>query len=238
MPTRLLQPILVRQNENFEGMYEIIAGERRWRAAKMAGLTEIPAVIIDGDELKTAQIALIENVQREDLNVIEEALAYQELIDRFDMTQEQVAKQVGKSRPAIANILRLLDLPDEALELVKSGDLSAGHARALLGLKNHDFIVALAHRIVAKDLSVREVERLVRLENTEPAEELPEVSGSTQNRIWIKDIERRTREALGRKVKITQNEKKKSIELFYEDDADMEALLVALCGEGFFADEE
>ena len=234
----VLQPILVRQNENFEGMYEIIAGERRWRAAKMAGLTEIPAVIIDGDELKTAQIALIENVQREDLNVIEEALAYQELIDRFDMTQEQVAKQVGKSRPAIANILRLLDLPDEALELVKSGDLSAGHARALLGLKNHDFIVALAHRIVAKDLSVREVERLVRLENTEPAEELPEVSGSTQNRIWIKDIERRTREALGRKVKITQNEKKKSIELFYEDDADMEALLVALCGEGFFADEE
>lgn len=98
--------------------------------------------------------------------------------------------------------------------------------------------MALAHRIVAKDLSVREVERLVRLENTEPAEELPEVSGPTQNRIWIKDIERRTRETLGRKVKITQNEKKKSIELFYEDDADMEALLVALCGEGFFEDEE
>ena len=130
----VLQPILVRQNENFEGMYEIIAGERRWRAAKMAGLTEIPAIVMDGDELKTAQIALIENVQREDLNVVEEALAYQALMDRFDMTQEQVAKQVGKSRPAIANTLRLLDLPDEALDLVKSGDLSAGHARALRGV--------------------------------------------------------------------------------------------------------
>ena len=234
----VLQPILVRQNENFEGMYEIIAGERRWRAAKMVGLTEIPAIVIDGDELKTAQIAIIENVQREDLNVVEEALAYQALIDRFDMTQEQVAKQVGKSRPAIANILRLLDLPEEALDLVKSGDLSAGHARALLGLKNHDFIPVLARRIVAKGMSVREVEMLIRRENTEPAPELPEITGHTQNRVWIKDIERRTRESLGRKVKITQNDKKKSIELFYEDDEDMEALLTALCGEGFFEDEQ
>ena len=126
----VLQPILVRPNQNFEGNYEIIAGERRWRAAKMAGLSEIPAIILDGDDLKTAQIALIENVQREDLNVIEEASGYKALIDRFGMTQEEVARQVGKSRPAITNILRLLDLPEEVLLLVENGDLAAGHARA------------------------------------------------------------------------------------------------------------
>ena len=233
----VLQPILVRQNENFEGMYEIIAGERRWRAAKLAGLSEVPAIIIDGDDMKTAQIALIENVQRENLNAIEEAEAVAALIDRFGMTQEQVARQLGKSRPAIANLLRLLDLPEEALELVKSGELSAGHARALLGLANHEFIPALARRIVAKGLSVREVEMLVRRENTAPAEEQPEITGHEQSRVWLKDIERRTRETLGRKVKITKNDKKKSIELFYEDDEDMEALLLAICGKGFFDEE-
>ena len=234
----VLQPILVRQNENFEGMYEIVAGERRWRAAKMAGLTEIPAVIVDGDDLKTAQIALIENVQRENLNPVEEALAYRELIERFEMTQEQVAKQVGKSRPAIANILRLLELPEEVLDMLRDGDLTPGHARALLGLKNQEFMPALARRIVAKDLSVREVELLVRRENVEPSPELPEITGAAQNRVWMKELERRTRESLGRKVKITQNDKKRSIELFYEDDADMEALLTALCGKDIFRDEQ
>jgi len=233
----VLQPILARANPNFEGMYEIVAGERRWRAAKMAGLTEIPAIVLDGDDLKTAQIALIENVQREDLNVIEEALAYQALIDRFDMTQEQVAGNVGKSRPAIANILRLLDLPEEVLELVKSGELSAGHARALLGLNDPELIPLLARRIIAKSLSVRETEAMIRRENAAPAEELPDVTGHAQNRVYMKDLERRTREALGRKVRITQNDKKKSIELFYEDDEDMEALLLALCGADFFAED-
>ncbi|MBQ8357602.1 MAG: ParB/RepB/Spo0J family partition protein [Clostridia bacterium] len=234
----VLQPILVRQNPNFEGTFEIIAGERRWRAAKMAGLTEIPAIVVDGDDMKAAQIALIENVQREDLNVVEEALAYQALMDRFDMTQEQVSQQVGKSRPAITNMLRLLDLPEEVLEMLKSGELSAGHARALLGLKNQDLIPLLARRIVSKQLSVREVEAIIRRENTDPAPELPEISGAAQTRIWMKDLERRTRETLGRKVKITQNDKKKSIELFYDDDQDMEDLLTLLCGKDFFRDEE
>ena len=234
----VLQPILVRQNPNFEGNFEIIAGERRWRAAKMAGLTEIPAIVLDGDDLKTAQIALIENVQREDLNVVEEALAYQALMDRFDMTQEQVAQQMGKSRPAITNMLRLLDLPDEVLALLRDGELSAGHARALLGLKNEELIPLLAHRIVAKSMSVREVEALIRRENTDPLPELPEISGAAQRRVWMKDLERRTRETLGRKVKITQNEKKKSIELFYDDDQDMEVLLTLLCGKSFFEDEQ
>ncbi len=234
----VLQPILVRPNANFEGNYEIIAGERRWRAAKMAGLVEMPVIVLDGDDLKTAQIALIENVQREDLNVVEEAFGYRTLIDRFDMTQEEVARQVGKSRPAITNILRLLDLPEGVLELLKQGDITAGHARALLGLKNPELAEPLAARIVAKDLSVRDVEAIIRRENAEPKEELPDITGAVQSRVWIKDLERRTREALGRKVKITQNEKKHSIELFYEDDSDMEALLNALCGQGFFSEEE
>ncbi len=230
----VLQPILVRQNPNFEGSFEIIAGERRWRAAKMAGLTEIPAVILDGDDLKTAQIAVIENVQREDLNVVEEAFAYRALIERFGLTQDQVAKQVGKSRPAIANLLRLLDLPDEVLEQLKEGDITAGHARALLGLTDPEKIVPLANRIIAKNLSVREVEIIVRKENTEPAPEVADIEGHVQNRAWMLDLERRTRETLGRKVKITQNNKKKSIELYYEDNDDMEALLLALCGPDFF----
>ncbi|MBR2011488.1 MAG: ParB/RepB/Spo0J family partition protein [Clostridia bacterium] len=236
----VLQPILVRPNPNFEGSYEIIAGERRWRAAKMAGLTEIPTVVLDGDDMKTAQIALIENVQREDLNVVEEALGYNALMDRFHMTQEEVSKIAGKSRSAVANTLRLLDLPDEVLEMLqeKEGFLTAGHARALLGLKNEEMIPLLAQRIAAKKLSVRDTEMLVKRENTEPREELPDITGHAQNRVWMKDLERRTREALGRKVKITQNDKKRSIEIFYEDNADMEALLTALCGDGLFVEEQ
>ena len=165
----VLQPIIVRPNPNFEGSFEIVAGERRWRAAKMAGLTEIPAVVLDGDDMKIAQVALIENVQREDLNVVEEALGYQTLMDKFDMTQEEVAKQVGKSRPAITNLLRLLDLPEEVLELLRSGELSAGHARALLGLRDPELIPLFANRAVAKGLSVRDVETMVRRQNAEPA---------------------------------------------------------------------
>ena len=236
----VLQPILVRQNPNFEGTFEIIAGERRWRAAKMAGLTEIPAVVVDGDDMKTAQIALIENVQREDLNIVEEALAYAALMERFDMTQEQISQQAGKSRPAIANTLRLLELPDEVLEMLKDKDcpLTAGHARALLGLKDPELIPLLARRIVAKELTVRDTEAMVKRENVEPMPELPDIDGGVQSRVWVKDLERRTRETLGRKVKITQNDKKKSIELYYDDNEDMEELLLLLCGRDFFRDEQ
>ncbi len=233
----VLQPILVRPNPNFEGNYEIVAGERRWRASKMAGLTEIPAIVLDGDDLKTAQIALIENVQREDLNPVEEAFGYRALIERFDMTQEEVAKQVGKSRPAIANMLRLLDLPDQVLDLLKDGDISAGHARALLGLKDEALIPLLARRIVTKDLSVRETEAIVKRENAEKRAEPDDIEGSTQNRVWMKDLERRAREALGQKVKITQNDKKRSIEIFYDDENTLEELLIALCGKELFDEE-
>ena len=126
----VLQPIIVRESKFLQGTYEIIAGERRWRASKMAGLSEIPAVVLDGDDLKAAQVAVIENVQREDLNPVEEAMAYDVLIDRYGLTQEQVAKQVGKNRSTITNMLRLLELPEEVLELLKNNEISAGHARA------------------------------------------------------------------------------------------------------------
>lgn len=235
----VLQPIIVRESTLLQGTYEIIAGERRWRAAKMAGLNEIPAVVLDGDELKTAQVAVIENVQREDLNVIEEAFAYKMLIDRFSLTQDQVAKQVGKSRSAVTNILRLLDLPDEVLELLKNGDLSAGHARALLGLNDEEKMITLAARIVEKDLSVRDVERTVRLMNYEPEEsEDDEEAPLTQRKAYMKDLEHRAVTVLGRRVRILKTNKKKVVELAYSDDEDLESLLKTICGNDFFSTEE
>lgn len=235
----VLQPIIVRESALLAGTYEIIAGERRWRAAKMAGLSEIPAVILDGDDLKAAQIAVIENVQREDLNPVEEALAYDALIERFGLTQEQVAKQVGKSRSAITNNLRLLELPDEVLELLRGGDLSAGHARALLGLKNEEQMASLAQKIIAKGLSVRDVEKTVRLMNYEPAElDDSEQSELTQRKAYMRDLEHRAVSVLGRRVKILKTGKKKVVELAYSDDDDLAALLTAICGADFFDENE
>lgn len=233
----VLQPIIVRESPLLQGTYEIIAGERRWRAAKMAGLSEIPAVILDGDDLKAAQVAVIENVQREDLNAVEEALAYDALIDRFGLTQDQVAKQVGKSRSAVTNMLRLLDLPEEVLELLRGGDLSAGHARALLGLKKEDQMLSLAQKIIEKDLSVRDVEKTIRLLNYEPDASLEEDEGLTQKKVYMRDLEHRAVTVLGRKVRILKTAKKKVVELAYSDDDDLEALLKSICGNDFFAEE-
>lgn len=233
----VIQPIVVRENKSAEGTYEILAGERRWRAAKMAGLSEIPAVILEGDDLKAAQVSVIENVQREDLNPIEEALAYQTLLDGFHLTQEEVSRQVGKSRSAIANLLRLLDLPDEVLEMVKTGKLSAGHARALLGLKNPEHMVTLANKIIEKDLSVRDVEKTIRLFNYEPENAMPQSNEEIQKKSYIKDIERRALSAIGRKVKIVQSPKKKVLEVSYSDNEDLEDLLRTLCGKDFFPAE-
>lgn len=235
----VLQPIIVRESALLAGTYEIIAGERRWRAAKMAGLSEIPAVILDGDDLKAAQIAVIENVQREDLNPVEEALAYDALIDRFGLSQDQVAKQVGKSRSAVTNVLRLLDLPDEVLELLKNGDLTAGHARAILGLKDEEQMITLAKRVIEKDLSVRDVEKTVRLLNYEPQQlDEDEETALTQRKVYMKDLERRALGILGRRVRIMKSAKKKVVELAYTDDDDLEALLKTICGEQFFAENE
>ena len=232
----VIQPIAVRELGVLDDNYEIIAGERRWRAAKMAGLDEIPAVILTGDDLKIAEMALIENVQRKDLNPIEEAMAYKALIERFGLKQEEVARQAGKSRSAVANMLRLLELPDEVLTLVQDEKLSMGHARAILGLMQEEKMLPLAEMTVEKELSVREVEALVRKYNAIP-EEMPEViedSTTVQRRIYMKDLEDKARTRLGRKVKIIETAKKKTLELTYEDDADLENLLKTIVGQDIF----
>ena len=226
----LLQPILVR--EYGEGRYQIIAGERRFRASKLAGLTEIPAIILDRDDRKAAQIALIENIQREDLNPIEEAMAYKSLSEEYDMTQEELSMKVGKSRSAIANSTRLLDLPDAVLTLVASKELSAGHARTILGLKSTDDMILLAQRAVEEELSVRtleaEVKRLNKPKKTsEPSPEaLPLVDYSM-------DLEQRMRTHLGRVVRIENKGKRKSISISYEDNEDLNEIIRLLCGEDF-----
>lgn len=232
----VIQPIVVREVGVLDGNYEIIAGERRWRAAKMAGLDEIPAVIMTGDELKVAEVALIENVQRKDLNPIEEAMAYRALIECFGLKQEEVAKQAGKSRSAVANMLRLLELPDEVLSLVQDEKLSMGHARAILGLIDEEKMLPLAEMTVEKELSVRDVEALVRKYNTVPEEipETPEDSAAMQRRIYMKDLEDKARTRLGRKVKIHETGRKKTVELTFEDDEDLENLLKTLVGQDIF----
>lgn len=236
----VLQPIIVHENPAYPGKYEIIAGERRWRAAKMAGLSEIPVVMLTGDELKMAQVSLIENIQREDLNPVEEAAAYLDLIEKFGLTQDAVAKQVGKSRSAITNTLRLLDLPDEVMELVRSGELSAGHARALLGLNDKEAMPLIAQKIVEKQLSVREVEAMIKKLNAfKPADDDDELmlEGVNHRKIYMKELERKLQETLGRRAKIAYTPKKKVLELSFDSDEDLEALLTAICGTTFFSDE-
>ena len=228
----VLQPIIVRENPAFEGTYEIIAGERRWRASKLAGLTEIPAIIFDADDLKAAQLALIENIQREDLNAVEEAYGYKALIEKFDLTQEEVADKVGCSRSSITNSLRLLDLPGEALDMLESGAISAGHAKALLSLKNNEDIVMLAKRVVAKGMSVRDTEATVKriLNAKTRVVKEPDV----QTTVYLKDVEDRAAIVLGRRVKITNTARKKTVELTFENDDDFTYILKKLCGDDFF----
>ena len=233
----VLQPIIVRENPGFPGAYEIIAGERRWRASKVAGLSELPVIILDGDDLKMAQISLVENVQRENLNPVEEAFAYQALIEKFGLTQEQLSREVGRSRSAIANMLRLTDLPDEVLELLKDGKITSGHARAILSLGNEDQMITLANRVYEKDLSVRDVEKAVKgiLAATDVEILKKTDDEAVQRRVYMRDLERRAMDTLGRRVKINQTAKKKTVELTFDTDADLEELLCLLCGDKFFA---
>jgi ParB family chromosome partitioning protein len=228
----VLQPIIVRQNPAFEGSYEIIAGERRWRAARDAGLSEIPAIILDADDLKAAQLALIENVQREDLNAVEEAFGYRTLIEKFDLTQEQVADKVGKSRPAIANALRLLELPEKVIDMLEANEISAGHARSLLSLKNSEDMVMLAERIKARGMSVRETEATVKRILNAKARVVPEPD--PQASLYIRDVEDRASVILGRRVKVTNTPRKKTVELTFVNDDDFTYVLKKLCGDNFF----
>ncbi|MGM9664963.1 MAG: ParB/RepB/Spo0J family partition protein [Eubacteriales bacterium] len=227
----LIQPIVVRESGG--GFYQIIAGERRWRAAKMAGLTEIPAIIMQADALKAAELAIIENVQREDLNPYEEADAYATLMDKFDLTQEEVASRVGKSRSAVANTMRLLDLPDEVIEMLKTGDISAGHARALLGLKNKDDIVDTANKILIRSLSVRDTEDLVKKLNKIYEQGLKGEEPSEEDELkvdYVKELEKKAMSLTGKRIKIASKGKYRSVSVEYVDNEDLEELLIKICG--------
>lgn len=231
----LIQPIVVRKS--LGGFYEIIAGERRWRASKLAGLEEVPTIILDSDDLKTAEISLIENIQRENLNAIEEALAYRMLIETYSLTQESVAQRVGKSRTAVTNSLRLLDLPDSVSTLVAEGKLSAGHARALLGLDDKDIIHQIALEVSEKELSVRETEELVRRLNKPRAVKNPVVTEENDSEPdYVAILEKKVRQTIGRRVKIVSGKRSKKLEIEFSDDRDLENLLATLCGKSIFDD--
>lgn len=210
----LLQPLLVRPLKL--GGYEIVAGERRYRACRMAGLTEVPVIIRELSESETMELALIENLQREDLTPLEEAMGYEVLMNEHGFTQDEVSKSVGKSRPAIANALRLLKLPEGVKELLKENKISAGHARALLSLENEENMLELAELIVAKDLSVRQTEKLCKNASKEKKPEAPEKKPS-----YYSMVELALNEALGRKISISKNKGKEGGVLqieFYSDE--------------------
>ena len=228
----LLQPILVREYGD-AGRYQIIAGERRFRACRLAGLTEISAIILDRDDRAVAQIALIENIQREDLNPIEEALAYKALKDEYGMTQEELSEQIGKSRSAIANAMRLLDLPEEILTMVAARELSAGHARTLLGVKDKEDMILLAQIAAEHDLSVRQLEEEVKKINKPKKVKKEDSEDEAPFVDYFREMELRIQRQLGRKVKIEDKGKKKTLTLYYEDNEDLDDLLKAICGKDF-----
>lgn len=221
----VISPITVRRVGE---RYVIIAGERRWRAARMAGLSEIPVIIISADDKKAAEIALVENIQRSDLNPVEEAQAYAALIDQYGMTQEEVAEQIGKSRSSVTNSLRLLDLPDAVLSMLAAGTLSSGHAKVLLGIKDGEKLKTAAEKVAELELSVRETEKLVKslLAEPKPEKELPAID-------YTKALETSVQQKLGRTVKINQNGVKSSITIGFSDNNDLETVLRLLCGDDF-----
>lgn len=226
----LLQPILVR--EYGDGRYQIIAGERRFRASKLAGLSEVPTIILDKDDRKAAEISLIENIQREDLNPLEEALGYKALSEQYNLTQEEISQRTGKSRSAVANMMRLLDLPKEVLDLVGARKLSAGHARTLLGLKDRGMILDVANAAIDGDLSVRALEELVKRSN-KPAKVKPEEDEPAPIVDYFRELELRVQSTLGRRCVIEEKGRKKSISLYYEDNEDLTELLESILGKDF-----
>lgn len=220
----IMQPLAVRLLDS--GYYQIIAGERRWRAARIAGLTEVPAVICEADDQKVMELALIENLQRQDLNSIEEALGYQTLIDVYNLTQEEVSASVGKSRPAIANALRLLHLPGDVLDMVRNGTLSAGHARAVLVLKSEAKQLEAAKKIANLGLSVRQAETLCKNMAKEPKEK-PQTDVTLKVN-YVQECEKALSKYLGRGVKIVNGKRKGRFELEFYGQDDLQRLLDAL----------
>ncbi len=218
----VIQPLTVRKMPN--GFYQIIAGERRWRAARMAGLEDVPVNVMEADDKKALELALIENLQREDLNPIEEALGYQELMDAFRMTQEQAAARVGKSRPAVANALRLLTLCPPVQDMIRSGKLSAGHARALAALRTDSEQLAAAQKVAALGLSVRQTEQLCKRmtkSGSRPAPAAPLVD-------YLAECEKDLSRTFGRKVRIVSGRRKGHVELEYYGPEDLQRLYEAL----------
>ncbi len=218
----IIQPLTVRRLSS--GYYQIIAGERRWRAAKLAGLHEVPAVIIEADDKKVMELGLIENLQREDLNPMEEAEGYLVLLTDYGMTQEQVAQRMGKSRPAIANALRLTALPASVREMLIEGTLSAGHGRAVLMVEGEEAQTAFAQQIAQLGLSVRQAETAAKkFTLAPPAEKAP--PAEDPNRIYVEAVEKDLSSRFGRKVTITNGKKKGRLELEYYSVDDLNALL-------------
>lgn len=220
----VIQPLLVRPMP--DGSYQLVAGERRWRASRMAGLTEVPVVIKELSDDEAMALALIENLQREDLNAIEEAQGIKALMDTLSLTQDEAAERVGKSRPAVANALRLLKLPDSVIALVSDGKLSPGHARALLGFKDERDIIETADLIIEKGLTVRDVEKLVKKRNKEPKAEKP----ATRRASYYDEVELALTDFLGRKVKVGTKPGKESgvLEIDFFDKDDLTRLADAL----------
>ena len=218
----VIQPLTVRELN--DGYYQIIAGERRWRASRMAGLSEIPAVIIEADDRKAMELALIENLQRQDLNPVEEALGYQALMQEHGLTQEEASQRVGKSRSAVANALRLLNLCPQVLEAVRKGALSPGHARAVLTLKTEKLQQEAAQKICALDLSVRQAELLCKNMGKEPT-----VEPATPLAVdYVAECEKTLSKALGRGVHIVNGKRKGKFELEFYGQEDLQVLLDAL----------
>lgn len=218
----VIQPLTVRELPS--GYYQIIAGERRWRAARLAGLSDVPAVVVEADDKKAMELALIENLQRQDLNPVEEALGYQSLIEEYGLTQEEAASRVGKSRPAVANTLRLLSLCPGVLEKLKSGALTAGHARAILSLKSEKKQLEAAQKIIALALSVRQAETLCKNMGKEPAPK-KEVTLAVD---YVAECEKSLSKHLGRGVKIVNGKRKGRFELEFYGQEDLQTLLDAL----------
>ena len=218
----IIQPLTVREMPN--GYYQIIAGERRWRAARVANLSDVPAVIIEADDKKAMELALIENLQRQDLNPLEEALGYQTLMNEYGLTQEEAAGRVGKSRPAVANALRLLGLCPEVQERVRKGELSAGHARAILQLKSEKKQQEAAQKIVALGLSVRQAELLCKNMSKEPVPQRKEVFAVD----YVAECEKSLSKHLGRGIKIVNGKRKGHFELEFYGQEDLQNLLDAL----------
>ena len=221
----VIQPLLVRPIS--DGGYQLVAGERRWRASRMAGLTEVPVFIREMSDRQVSEVALIENLQREDLNPLEEAKGYAQLMKDYSLTQEQVAKSVGKSRPAVANAMRILELPEEVLEYVRRGKLSAGHARTLLPLKDKEVLLKLAGDIVLKGISVREAERIVKALLNPKKEKSP--AKKAKRDPWYDECELAIKAELGRKAEIhVAKGNRGTIEIEFFSKEDLHGLLEAL----------